>query len=165
MTSSLHQPPLFGVAQTQETSDDYYTPAWLFERMGIAFDLDVCAPPGGISYIPAERYYTKADDGLSAPWCGRVWMNPPYSDSAPWVDRFIAHRHGIALVQHCRSRWHSTLWREADGLADPNQEGHPMFQFMRNGKPTNVYMPVVLAAFGDECVDAISRVGVVRRVA
>lgn len=32
------QPALFGAAQTQLTSDDYYTPAWLFERMGLTFD-------------------------------------------------------------------------------------------------------------------------------
>ena len=165
MSGQNSQPPLFGVQQTQTTTDDYYTPAWLFNLMAIRFDIDVCAPPGGVSYIPAERYYTKADDGLSQPWTGRVWMNPPYSNSAPWVWRFITHRHGIALVQHCRTRWHSTLWREADGLADPNQDDMPLFQFMKNGKPSNVYMPVVLVAFGDECVDAISRVGVVRKVA
>lgn len=37
------QPPLFGVAQERETKDDYYTPAFIFERMGITFDIDVCA--------------------------------------------------------------------------------------------------------------------------
>ena len=153
---------LFPTPQETTTSDDYYTPPWLFERMAITFDLDVCSPPGGIPWIPATRHYTQADDGLSAPWSGRVWMNPPYSDSAPWVERFIEHGHGIALVQHCRSRWHSRLWRLADGLADPNQEHTPMFQFLRGGKLTNVYMPVVLAAFGGECVAAIGRVGRVR---
>lgn len=163
--SEAVQPPLFGVAQTQSTSDDYYTPSWVFERMGIRFDLDVCAPPGGVPWVPADRFYTQADDGLSAEWVGRVWMNPPYSNSAPWVDRFIDHGHGVALVQHCRARWHSRLWRTATALADPNQDGAPLFQFIRDGKPTNVYMPVVLAAFGDDCAEAISRLGVVRRVA
>ena len=37
-----------------------------------------------------------------------------------------------------------------------------MFQFMRDGTPTNIYMPVFMAAFGPECVGAISRLGVVR---
>ena len=161
------EPRLFAVQQEQLTSDDYYTPAWVFERMGIEFDLDVASPPGGVSWIPAARYYTQADDGLVAPWEGRVWMNPPYSDSAPWVAKFMQHRHGIALVQHCRSRWHSELWASADGLADPNgtTPSGSMFQFMRDGQLQNVYMPVVLAAFGDECVEAISRLGVVRKIA
>lgn len=154
---------LFPVHQEQLTSDDYYTPAWVFERMGLEFDLDVCAPPGGVTWIPADRFYTQTDDGLTAPWEGRVWMNPPYSNSAPWVERFMQHRHGVALVQHCRSRWHSRLWSTADGLADPNPPD-AMFQFLMNGTLTNVYMPVVLAAFGDECVEAVGRLGVVRTV-
>ena len=45
---SVHTPPLFELGQTQLTSDDYYTPAWVFERMDINFDIDVCAPPGGV---------------------------------------------------------------------------------------------------------------------
>lgn len=161
------EPRLFAVQQEQLTSDDYYTPAWVFERMGIEFDLDVCAPPGGIDWIPAKRYFTQEDDGLAQPWAGRVWMNPPYSDSAPWVDRFMEHGHGVALVQHCRSRWHSRLWHRADALADPNEltPTGSMFQFWRDGVMTNVYMPVVFAAFGEECVEAIGRLGVVRVVA
>jgi hypothetical protein len=164
---SAGQPRLFATPQDEFTSDDYWTPAWVFERMDLTFDLDVCAPPGGVEWVPAARYFTQADDGLASEWFGRVWMNPPYSDSAPWVERFIHHRHGVALVQHCRSRWHSRLWAEADGLADPNGStpDGAMFKFWRDGELVNVYMPVVMAAFGDECVDAISRLGVVRRIA
>jgi DNA N-6-adenine-methyltransferase (Dam) len=151
---------LFPVAPLAVESDDYVTPAWLFERMAIRFDLDVCTPRGGVPWIPADRWFTLDDDGLEQPWTGRVWMNPPYSDSTPWVERFIAHRNGVALVQHCRSRWHSRLWATADALADPNPTpSGSMFQFWRDGVLCNVYMPVVLAAFGAECVEAIRRVG------
>ena len=52
----MSQDRLFAVQQEQLTSDDYYTPAWVFERMGIEFDLDVAAPPGGIPWIPAKRF-------------------------------------------------------------------------------------------------------------
>jgi hypothetical protein len=158
---------LFPVANGHATSDDYYTPPWLFDLMGIRFDLDVCTPPGGVDWVPASRHYTIDDDGLAQPWSGRVWMNPPYSDSAPWVRRFIAHRHGIALVQHCRSQWHSDLWATADALVDPNRStpDGAMFKFWRDDQLVNVYMPVVLAAFGAECVEAIQRVGIGRVVA
>jgi hypothetical protein len=157
-------PRLFAVQQEATTSDDYYTPAWVFERLGLEFDLDVCAPPGGIPWIPAARHFDMADDGLAQEWSGRVWMNPPYSNSTPWVDRFIAHGSGVALVQHCRSRWHSKLWAAADGLADPNGStpDGAMFQFVRDGRLEHVFMPVVLAAFGAECVEAIGRLGRVR---
>lgn len=159
------QPRLFGLPQQELTSDDYYTPPWVFERMAIEFDLDVCAPPGGIEWIPANHHYTQEDDGLASEWYGRVWMNPPYSDSAPWVRRFIEHRNGIAMVQHCRSAWHRDLWLAADGFVDPaaSTPTGSLFQFIRDGKYEHVYMPVTVVAFGDECVEAISRLGRVRR--
>ena len=162
MTVAL-QAPLFGAPQAALTSDDYYTPAWVFERMDITFDLDVCAPPGGIPWIPAARHFTVEDDGLAQPWHGRVWMNPPFSGTAPWVDRFIDHGHGVCLVPHSRARWHGRLWASGAAMADPNPVDSSMFMFMREGKPTNIYMPVFVAAFGDECVEAIGRLGRVRR--
>lgn len=130
--------------------------------MGIEFDLDVCAPPGGIPWIPAKRYFTQADDGLLQPWEGRVWMNPPYSNSTPWADKFITHNDGVCLVPHSRSAWWGRLWASAHAIADAG-----MFRFHRasDGKLENVFMPVVFAAFGEECVEAISRLGVVRRIA
>lgn len=48
------------------------------------FDLDVAACEESHH---ADRFYTKADDGLSKPWRGRCWCNPPYSDIAPWVSK------------------------------------------------------------------------------
>lgn len=146
--------------------DEYQTPAWLFDLMEITFDLDVCAPEGGVPWLPAYRYFTKMDDGLRQPWQGSVWMNPPYSNSAPWVERFLQHRHGVALLQHCRSNWHRKLWAEADAFADPNHStpNGGLFQFARptDGKLIGVYMPVTLVAFGSECVKAIGRAGPLR---
>ena len=152
------QPRLFTVEQEQLTSDDYYTPAWVFERMGIEFDLDVCAPPGGIPWIPAKRYYTQADDGLVQPWEGRVWMNPPYSGPTPWVAKFIAHRKGVSLLPFAKSAWFDHIWSASDAVVAPGVHASRF-----EGGP--IFMPVFLAAFGDECVEAISRLGVVRRIA
>ncbi len=49
---------------------------------GLGFTLDVAAAPHNAK---CERYYTREDDGLSQPWTGRVWCNPPYSDCRAWV--------------------------------------------------------------------------------
>jgi hypothetical protein len=65
------------------TSDDCYTPRWVFDAMRLSFDLDVAAPVGGPRHVPAMRYYTPDDDGLSQPWDGLVWCNPPYSHFRP----------------------------------------------------------------------------------
>ena len=152
--SEAVQQQLISVGQQQLTKDDYYTPKEVFDALGLEFDLDVCAPPGGVPWIPAKRFYTLADDGLAQPWHGRVWMNPPYSKPTPWVRRFIEHRHGITLVSHAKSKWHTLLWAEADACAFPFQ----YFDFVGGA----IFMPVWFAAFGEECVEALSRVGVVR---
>lgn len=148
---------LFSSPVQPRERDERYTPAFVFERMGLQFDLDVAAPSGGVRWIPASRHYTADDDGLNQPWTGRVWMNPPYSNATPWVERFIQHRHGVALVGHAKSAWHNKLWAAADGACVP----YEYFDFVGG----SIFMPVWFAAFGEECVEAISRLGVVRRAA
>jgi len=51
------------------------------------FDLDPaagCEP----TQIGDERY-TPEDDGLTSPWFGKVWLNPPFSDKTPWYKRLV----------------------------------------------------------------------------
>ncbi len=80
-------------------SSDWYTPKHLFDTMGIAFDLDPCAPIGGVPWIPANNIYTLADNGLLQDWKGRVWLNPPYGkDTKHWLAKMDTHRNGIALL-------------------------------------------------------------------
>jgi phage N-6-adenine-methyltransferase len=58
-----------------------YFDAWN-ERFG-GFTLDVAAAAHNTK---CERYFTKADDGLSQSWAGeRAWCNPPYSHLEPWL--------------------------------------------------------------------------------
>jgi len=52
------------------------------------FDLD---PAAGCEPTPiAEERYTEADDGLTSPWYGTVWLNPPFSDKPAWYSRLVA---------------------------------------------------------------------------
>ncbi len=157
------QQRLMPVEQSQLTSDDYYTPKWVFDALGLTFDLDVCAPPGGVPWIPCDKFFTLADDGLSQPWVGRVWMNPPYSDVEPWWRRFAAHGDGIALLPMAKSYWLNAAWKDADGVVIGELGGEMHFvKPERPEKPVRIWFPVWYAAFGEECVEALSRVGVVR---
>lgn len=55
--------------------------ATLEARFG-AVDLDVAAAEHNAK---APRFYDREADGLTQPWYGRVWCNPPYSDCGAWV--------------------------------------------------------------------------------
>ena len=61
------------------------TPKYLFDRISSIFNfsLDACALPENAK---CESYYTPEDDGLSKPWRGGVWCNPPYGrEISSWV--------------------------------------------------------------------------------
>jgi phage N-6-adenine-methyltransferase len=78
---------------------DWYTPKSIFDALGVEFDLDPCAPVGGVPWIPAKAHYSIQDDGLAQPWRGNVWLNPPYGrDTSAWLERMNRHKQGIALV-------------------------------------------------------------------
>lgn len=80
-------------------SVDWYTPQWVFDALGMQFDLDPCQPVGGVPWIPAARRFTEQDDGLAQPWHGQVWLNPPYGKQTEhWLRRMHEHRQGVALV-------------------------------------------------------------------
>ena len=79
-------------------SDDWYTPAWVFDGLGMTFDVDVAAPDGGAPNVPSRTHYTVADDGLLQPWHGYVWCNPPYSAPTAWCRRWAEHEPGGCLL-------------------------------------------------------------------
>lgn len=68
---------LFTVSNEAMTTNDYYTPKWLFDAMGLHFDIDVAAPIHGIPWIPAKRWFSQADDGLAQEWGGGVGLDEP----------------------------------------------------------------------------------------
>ncbi len=62
------------------------------------FDLDPCSPALD-GPVPAAVHWTEADDGLSRPWSGLIFVNPPYSRALPhWVAKCAAEADGGAVV-------------------------------------------------------------------
>jgi hypothetical protein len=150
-----YQTQLFATEQLPVNSDDCYTPKWLFDDMAVTFDLDVCAPEGGLPWIPAQRHYSLKDDGLTQPWEGFVWMNPPYSKVTPWWNKFRDHGNGIALIQIAKSNWFQDVWNSDAYLGMPRRTIQP--KFIKNGQEHSIFMPVVLIGFGDQARQAIQR--------
>jgi len=154
------QQTLFSTPQTEISSDDHYTPAWIFETLGLTFDLDVASPPGGIPWIPARRFYTMEDDGLSQPWEGLIWMNPPYSSATEWVRRFIEHGNGIALLPVVRTRWFFSLWERNDTFhALVYDRGTIDLNFIKQGKDKRILWQCLAWAMGDEAIKALHKLG------
>lgn len=97
-------------------SDDWFTPPHIIEALG-PFDLDP-ATSAVRPFDTAAKHYTITDDGLSRPWEGFVWLNPPYSDLAPWMKRLGEHYNGIALVfARTETAWfRAHVWGRASAL-------------------------------------------------
>jgi len=140
------------------TTDEWYTPRWLFDAAAITFDMDVCAPMDpAFRTCPARRYLTVLDDGATHPWEGIIWCNPPYSKTSPWIDRLAAHPDWLTLVPIYREiGWRRRLLQAADaitlldvtfGRPDGSKQGHPHL--------------LLLAARGAACTNGLARISVV----
>lgn len=91
-------------------SVDWITPQWIVNAFPPGwFDLDPCASVSQ-PWPCARESYTVEQDGLSKPFYGNVWLNPPYGPHAyKWVERLVAHGNGIALIF---ARVETKLWQE-----------------------------------------------------
>ncbi len=110
------------IIQSSE-SNEWYTPSVYIEAartvMG-GIDLDPASCEEANRVVRAERYYCDADDGLSKPWPGRVWLNPPYGRlGAVFISRLLevfddGTEAAICLLNaHCTdTKWFQPLWNE-----------------------------------------------------
>jgi hypothetical protein len=81
----------------------WLTPPAVLQALGGAesFDLDPCAVMAPRPWPTAVRHFTRLEDGLSRPWHGRVFLNPPYGGPkivGPWMRRMADHGNGCALI-------------------------------------------------------------------
>ena len=71
-------------------NDEWYTPVKYIdlarEVMG-GIDLDPASCDFAQKSVDADTFFTIKNDGLTQPWNGRLWVNPPYSKGL--IDRFV----------------------------------------------------------------------------
>ena len=91
-------------------SDMWETPQEFFDKLNqeFHFNLDACALPENAK---CTKYYTPKQDGLSQPWSGVVWCNPPYGrEIGSWVRKgFFAAVNGATVVMLLPART-DTKW-------------------------------------------------------
>jgi phage N-6-adenine-methyltransferase len=77
------------------------------------FDLDPCSPSSD-GPVPATTHWTEVDDGLSRPWRGLVFVNPPYSRALPhWVAKCASEAAiGAVVVGLVPSRTDTRWWHD-----------------------------------------------------
>ena len=135
-----------------EQRDEHYTPKWVFDSLGVVFDLDVAAPIDNIDHVPALNRYTEGS--LEKDWTGLVWMNPPYSNATPWIDKFIDHSNGIALLHCSRSKWFSHIWSTAEAVVAMPYN----FYFDRpDGTIKRIAFQTFMFSFGEQGNEALQR--------
>ena len=101
-------------------SDDWFTPEYVFDAMGVEFDADVAAAPWGRGYLHCGIKLNES--GLTWNWHPNwfVWMNPPFGKRngiLPWLEKFAAHGNGVALMPDRTSApWFQWISKRVDRI-------------------------------------------------
>jgi hypothetical protein len=117
--------------EIQRPSVEWYSPALYVKAgrrvLGGTIDLDPASCAEANQVVQAKRFYTREQDGLSLPWYGRIWLNPPYGGMAAlFVDRLIAELALgevtaaiiVANAKACDAKWFQPLWNGVLCFAD-----------------------------------------------
>lgn len=137
--------------------DEWLTPLRIVQSLG-TFDLDPCAPVK-CPWPIAAHHLTINDNGLSAPWSGRVWLNPPYSNTKQWLERLAEHGNGIALVfARTETLWFfEHVWNNASGVFF--FKGRIAFYHIDGAVGGTAGAPSCLVAYGNTNVERIMASG------
>jgi hypothetical protein len=109
----------------EKISDECYTPQHLLDvaelLLGSPIDTDPAWHPGSL-VRPRVHGYTIDDDGLDErnPWIGSTWINPPYSNTGPFVDRLaweLEDQIGMRAVLLVKLDPTTAWWRKLRTLA------------------------------------------------
>jgi len=140
-------------------TDEWYTPRYIFDALGVMFDLDVAAPKEGPRHVPCLSWLH--ENSLDAKWDGFIWMNPPFGHQRQkrlWLCKFFAHGNGIALMP---DRTSAPWFQEFAPRADVICWTAPKIKFERPdgslGKSPGT--GTALLGVGDRAVSALNQCG------
>jgi phage N-6-adenine-methyltransferase len=132
---------------------EWETPQNFFDKWHKEFDftLDACATPDNAK---CPRFFTKEQDGLSLPWTGRVWMNPPYGrEIGKWVRKaYEEAQRGCTVVCLLPARTDTAWWHDYCAKGEVHfVRGRLKFGGSKNSAPfpsaVVIFRPSVLSGF------------------
>jgi hypothetical protein len=117
----LRREQQLGTVFSSDTFEWYTPPIYVNAARDVlgAIDLDPASSAEANGTVNAAAYYDVHADGLSQPWHGRVWMNPPYGGQAGlFVDKLLADYAAGRVVAavlllngyRCDAVWFQPLW-------------------------------------------------------
>lgn len=120
--------PSYRSGTLNRRSNEWYTPAeYIAMARNVLGDIDV--DPASIDLaqktVKARQYFDQHQNGLQQPWHGRVWLNPPYSQSlvAKFVLKLLMEWNAkritecIALTHNCTdAAWFHDAVSAADAI-------------------------------------------------
>lgn len=135
----------------------WLTPPSLVQALG-EFDLDPCQDINQ-PWTLAKNHYSLPDDGLSLPWKGRVWLNPPYGPSTPhWMRKLKEHGTGTALVfARVETKWFQDVWKTAAAVFFFSKR--LLFHFPDGTLSSGRMAASALIAYGKADADALENCG------
>jgi DNA N-6-adenine-methyltransferase (Dam) len=146
-----------GFAHDRTTGkEDWLTPPEILKALG-EFDLDPCAPMNR-PWDMARKHYTFLDNGLTKPWIGRIWLNPPYGNETPrWMERLAKHGNGVALIfaRTETATFFPWVWDYSHALLFLKGRVAFFTKEGRRGGPAGA--PSVLIAYGERNAETLKR--------
>lgn len=139
----------------------WLTPRAIVQALG-PFDLDPCAAPSPRPWPTAAHHIELPSDGLTEPWCGRIWLNPPYDERLEdWMRLMAEHRLGTALTfaRVETDIWQRWIWPYAELVLFP--AGRLYFCFPDGSEaPGNAGGPSALIAYSLNDADHLWNAGI-----
>jgi hypothetical protein len=106
-------------------------------------------------------YFLPEHDGLTEPWSGRVWCNPPYGPNVgTWARRMAEHGDGIMLIfaRTDTATWQKDVLPFADATLFLDGRVHFYLPSGERGKSGTA--PSALLAYGLSNVDTLRNAGI-----
>lgn len=98
--------------------DLWQTPKEIFNELDEEFDFDLDVAASDSNHL-CKRYFTEEDDSLVCDWGDSNYLNPPYSDPDPWIEKSIEqHKLGknvvLLLPSDTGTKWFKKAFESAN---------------------------------------------------